>query len=63
MKLRGGYVADYNYSKYVRRDNTPASAEYLGYLDARELYPDFTPLSFRDFFKELLAGKGSKVYS
>ncbi|KAF7367917.1 Glycoside hydrolase [Mycena sanguinolenta] len=50
------FQADYKYNKYVRGDNTPAYAKYLGYLDARELYPDFTPISFKDFAKELLEG-------
>ncbi|KAJ6459995.1 hypothetical protein C8R45DRAFT_843061 [Mycena sanguinolenta] len=52
------FIADYEYSKYVRGDNTPAYAEYLGYLDARELYPEFKPSTFRAFVAELLEGKG-----
>ncbi|KAF8205209.1 hypothetical protein K438DRAFT_1964297 [Mycena galopus ATCC 62051] len=50
------YIADYEYSKYVRADNTPAYAKYLGYLDARELYPEFQPTTFRAFVGELLEG-------
>ncbi|KAF7325439.1 Glycoside hydrolase [Mycena kentingensis (nom. inval.)] len=42
-------LTDYSYSKYVREDNTPENAKYLGYLDAKELYPDFTPTTFREF--------------
>ncbi|KAJ7687134.1 hypothetical protein B0H17DRAFT_939633 [Mycena rosella] len=53
---------DYIYSKYVRGDNTPEYAAYLGYLDARELYPDFRPRSFKDFIAELLEGKAVKPY-
>ncbi|KAJ7286373.1 hypothetical protein C8J57DRAFT_1446898 [Mycena rebaudengoi] len=55
---------DYTYSKYVRADNTPEYAAYLGYLDVRDLYPDFTPRSFRQFVGELLEGKASaaKLY-
>lgn len=50
-------------SRFFRRDNTLANAKYLGYLDARELYPDFKPVSFRDFVKdELLPGKARKPY-
>ncbi|KAL2697967.1 hypothetical protein AAEP93_010677 [Penicillium crustosum] len=63
MKRMFLYLSEYKYSKYVRKDNTPAYAEYLGYLNARNLYPEFTPLSFRDFFAEVLDGKGRKVYS
>ncbi|KAJ7728015.1 hypothetical protein DFH07DRAFT_851450 [Mycena maculata] len=54
---------DYKYSKYVRGDNTPEHAQYLGYLDARELYPEFKPRSFTDFVGELLAGKVQKPYA
>ncbi|PVI03913.1 isoflavone reductase family protein [Periconia macrospinosa] len=52
---------EYNVSKYVRGDNTLGNAKYLGYLDARELYPDFEPLSFKDFVKQVLDGKGEKL--
>ncbi|KAL1638115.1 hypothetical protein SLS58_008952 [Diplodia intermedia] len=51
------FEADYKYSKYVRGDNQPEYAKYLGYLDARELYPDFRPITFRAFVKELADGK------
>ncbi|KAI9836375.1 MAG: hypothetical protein M1819_001404 [Sarea resinae] len=53
---------DYACSKFVRGDNTPAYAAYLGYLDASELYPDFVPRSFEAYAKELLDGKAVKVY-
>lgn len=52
---------DYVVAKYVRCDNTLENAKYLGYLNARELYPDFEPLSFKDFVKEVLDGKGKKM--
>ncbi|KAJ6505299.1 hypothetical protein C8R45DRAFT_1209088 [Mycena sanguinolenta] len=57
------YVEDYNYNKYVRGDNTPAYAQYLGYLDTRELYPEFTPISFKGFAKELLKGGIERPYA
>jgi len=53
---------DYTYSKYVRGDNTPAYAKYLGYLDAKELYPNFQPTRFTEFARELLDGKMEKIY-
>ncbi|KAJ7286377.1 hypothetical protein C8J57DRAFT_1664428 [Mycena rebaudengoi] len=53
---------DYTYSKYVRGDNTPEYAAYLGYLDTRALYPEFSPRSFRQFVGELLEGKAAKLY-
>jgi hypothetical protein len=55
-------VAEYGVSKYVRGDNTPENAEYLGYIDARKLYPDFKPISFENFLRELADGQGSRPY-
>lgn len=57
------YIAQYDHSKYVRKDNTPEYAKYLGYLDARELYPDFKPKTFRAFVVDLLDGKVVRPYS
>ena len=57
------WKAQYAHSKYVRRDNQPKVAKELGYLDARELYPDFKPISFREFLAELLDGKIKQPYS
>jgi hypothetical protein len=56
------YTLEYSYSKYVRGDNTPEFAKSLGYLDANELYPDFKPITFKDFVKELLNGKAHRPY-
>jgi hypothetical protein len=55
--------AEYDYSKYVREDNRAEYARYLGYLDARKLYPDFQPKKFKDFVQELLDGKVRRSYS
>ena len=57
------YTLQYAYSKYVRRDNTPEHAKYLGYLDARELYTDITPKTLGDFVVDLLDGKLVRPYS
>jgi hypothetical protein len=54
--------AEYNVAKHVRQDNTPENAMYLGYLDTRELYPDFGPNTFSAFVDELLAGKAKRLY-
>nr|GAT48888.1 predicted protein [Mycena chlorophos] len=53
---------DYEFSKYIRGDNTPAYARYLGYLDANELYPDLRPIGFREFLVELVQGKSERAY-
>jgi len=34
-------AAQYAITKYVRADNTPEYAKYLGYISANELFPDF----------------------
>ncbi|GFG11759.1 NAD(P)-binding protein, partial [Aspergillus udagawae] len=38
----------------VHGTNTPEYAKYLGYLDGKELYPDFTFLTYEDYVKEVL---------
>jgi hypothetical protein len=50
-------------SKYLRGDNTPKSAEYLGYISARKLYPDFRYETFGDFVDKLLEGVIKKPYT
>ena len=54
--------SEYCYSKFVRGDNSPKYAKYLGYLDASDLYPDSAPRSFEAFAKEVLDGKAAKIY-
>lgn len=56
-------AAEYQLSWGIRGDNVPEYAKYLGYLDARELYPDFKPISFEEYITELLSGKGTGVYT
>ena len=62
-KARYLWMAEYNHSKYVRRDNTRKNALYLGYLDGKELYPDFKPVTFEELFKEVLEGKVKRPYA
>jgi hypothetical protein len=56
------WSSEYLISKYIRKDNTRDNALYLGYLDAKELYPDFKPVTFEDFAKELLQGGIARPY-
>ncbi|KAM0426092.1 hypothetical protein ACHAPT_008723 [Fusarium lateritium] len=46
----------------IRGDNTPENAQYLGYLDGKELYPDFEYLKFEDYVKAALEGTVKGVY-
>ena len=45
----------------IRGDNTPEYAQYLGYLDCKDLYPDFEIHAFEDFIHEALDGKAKPV--
>ncbi|RSM18139.1 hypothetical protein CDV31_003061 [Fusarium ambrosium] len=46
----------------VRGDNTPENSQYLGYLLAKDLYPEFIGTSLETYAREVLDGKGRKVY-
>ena len=48
---------EYMVSMHVLGENTRANALALGYLDARELYPDMPRHSLEDFAKEFYAMK------
>lgn len=54
--------SQYDVSQFVREDNTPEHAEYLGYVNGRELYPDFEFITFGEFMDDLIAGKGKRPY-
>lgn len=55
-------AAQYAITKYVRADNTPENAEYLGYIDARKLLPDFKFRTFGEFLGDLMAGGVRRPY-
>ncbi|KAL4908830.1 hypothetical protein BDW74DRAFT_187335 [Aspergillus multicolor] len=50
------------YSWGIRGDDTPENAEYLGYLNRKELYQDFKYINLEDYFRDVLAGKVKGVY-
>jgi hypothetical protein len=54
--------SEYANTKYLREDNTPEMAEYLGYISARDLWPEFVYKSFGTFVDELVEGKGERIY-
>ena len=58
----GLYRDQYKYSVCIRGDNTPENAKYLGYLDARELYPDIKPTPFASYPEGRLAGTVPNAY-
>lgn len=47
----------------VRELNTPEYAKYLGYLDARELYPDLVFIPFEEYVKDAFYGRTKAGYS
>ncbi|KAK7403059.1 hypothetical protein QQX98_011170 [Neonectria punicea] len=58
-------VAQYPNSMWLRGDNTPEAAAYLGYLSGKELYPDMETerVRFEEYVGEMLAGKGKAAYA
>jgi hypothetical protein len=56
-------MAHYYYTLAVRGDNIPEKARYLGYLDARELYPDLQRRPWKEYVEDLVAGKLASPYS
>ncbi|KAF9777023.1 hypothetical protein IL306_004709 [Fusarium sp. DS 682] len=52
-------MTGYRYTWAIRGDNTPDHAKYLGYLDAKERYPDVQCKSIREFAKEVIEGSRS----
>lgn len=55
-------VAQYPHSIWLRGDNLPQSASYLGYLDGKDLYPDLEYTPFVNYVEEVLAGKAKGTY-
>ncbi|VUC26703.1 unnamed protein product [Clonostachys rosea] len=55
-------INQYANTVWLRGDNLPKTADYLGYLDGKDLYPDVSYRNFETFVKEGLEGKGKKTY-
>lgn len=49
-------LVSYAYSWAIRGDNTPEHAKYLGYLIAKDLYPDVEAKPINDFIREIVDG-------
>ncbi|KAL4744891.1 hypothetical protein BDW72DRAFT_199162 [Aspergillus terricola var. indicus] len=49
-------LTSYAYSWAIRGDNTPEHAKYLGYLNAKDLYPDIEAKPINDFIREIVDG-------
>jgi hypothetical protein len=57
------YMSEYQMSWGIRGDNAPEKAQYLGYLLAKDLYPDLEFTRFETFIAGVLEGKGKAPYS
>jgi hypothetical protein len=55
-------AAQYAITKYVRADNTPENARYLGYVDANDLFSDFRYTRYEEFVDDLVAGTIERPY-
>lgn len=51
-------ILEYVYSSWARGDNDPQWAEFLGYLDAKALYPDLEARSLEDSIRDALVHSG-----
>lgn len=56
------WILQYLRSCGIRGDNNPEYARYLGYVDAKDLYPDFKGNTLEKYFQEVLDGKAKSVY-
>ncbi|OTA94710.1 hypothetical protein M434DRAFT_253549 [Hypoxylon sp. CO27-5] len=56
-------MAQYRYLLGIRGDNTPEHARYLGYLDAKDLYPEVEATPLESYIKDAFEGKLKTVYS
>ncbi|KAF4976948.1 hypothetical protein FZEAL_6452 [Fusarium zealandicum] len=61
--LTGLVYPQYLNCEWVRGDNLPGRAKYLGYLDTKELYPDFEHVRFEDYVHEVVQGRAVPVYA
>lgn len=46
----------------IRGENTPEYAQYLGYLDGKQLYPDVKFIAYEDYLQEVVEGKAVGIY-
>lgn len=56
------YGYQYLLSCGIRGDNAPNNAEYLGYLNVKDLYPNIEFIKLEDYIKDALGGKAKRVY-
>ncbi|KAJ4197069.1 hypothetical protein NW767_009314 [Fusarium falciforme] len=63
VTLVGRFWLEYYYSSFIDGDNSPEGVERLGFIWAKDLYPDFKPISFKQFFQDILDKKRTLPYA
>ncbi|KAL4805968.1 hypothetical protein BDV18DRAFT_140237 [Aspergillus unguis] len=63
IKFIPRYLAEYQLSWGIRGDNSPEYAKYLGYLLAKDLYPDFKPVDFKTYLTDVYNGVAKGIYT
>ncbi|KAJ5348545.1 uncharacterized protein N7506_001798 [Penicillium brevicompactum] len=56
------YLAEFQLSCFIRGDNNPEYAKYLGYHSTQELYPDFKHTDFREYLESVIRGTATGIY-
>lgn len=55
LELWPQVILEYAYNAWAREDNCPEKAKFLGYLDAKDLWPDLKAQTLEATIKEALA--------
>ncbi|KAL5335827.1 hypothetical protein BJX70DRAFT_390435 [Aspergillus crustosus] len=63
IKFIPRYLAEYQLSWGIRGDNSPDYAKYLGYLSAKDLYPEFSPIEFKEYLVSVFGGTAKGIYT
>ncbi|RSL39383.1 hypothetical protein CEP53_014097 [Fusarium sp. AF-6] len=63
VTLVGRYWLEYYYSSFIDGDNSPEGVERLGFLWAKDLYPEVKPTTFKQFFQDILDKKRTLPYA
>ncbi|KAL2678609.1 hypothetical protein Neosp_009358 [[Neocosmospora] mangrovei] len=63
VTLVGRFWLEYYYSSFIDGDNSPEGVERLGFIWAKDLYPEFKPTTFKQFFQDILDRKRTLPYA
>ncbi|UPK92848.1 hypothetical protein LCI18_003783 [Fusarium solani-melongenae] len=63
VTLVGRFWLEYYYSSFIDGDNSPEGVERLGFIWAKDLYPELKPTLFKQFFQDILDKKRTLPYA